>query len=337
MSKAIFQRPVQLSLGRVVTILLLVAIYVGAVVFFASANERFLSWSNGQSILRHMSASGLAALGLTFVIIVRQYDLSFPWVASFGGMTTGFLIAQGFPIAAAIVGGLAASLVFGAINGIAVGLMRLPDIITSIATGSIAFGLAYLYSNGVSIYDNFLTSGILSLNDARIAGVPLPPVLFLGIALACWVLLERTRFGRAFHATGENRTSAYYSGIRVRSYVVASFCICALLATLAAILVSAGGGQADVRMGANLMMPAYASVFLGTAVFGRTGIPATVAGTLFMSTLLNGFNVMGVPFYYGDAIVSGVLILALSIANPVIHAHVRAMSDLLRSRDSRGV
>jgi ribose/xylose/arabinose/galactoside ABC-type transport system permease subunit len=313
-------------LGGVGAVLVFAAIYAVLIVIFSSLNPRFATYGNAQAIMRHMSSNGLAALGLTFVVIVRQNDMAFPWVASFGGMTTGFLIASGYSVAIALAGGILASLLFGLANGIAIGIFELPDVITTIATGSIAFGLGYLYSDGVSIFDNFLTSGILQLNDYRIAGVQLPPILLLTAYIVAFVVLEYTRFGSGFYATGENRRSAYFSGIRVRGYVITAFCLSAALATFAAVLLSAGGGRADVRMGLLFLMPAYASVFLGTALFGRTSVAATLVGTLFMSTIINGFLVMGVPYYVGDAVLSAIIILALGSANALVREHLRNFS-----------
>lgn len=73
---------------------------------FWSQNAAFLSTGNLRALMRHMSVQGLAALGLTFVIVVRHFDLSFPGVASLGAMTLGWLIAIGMPLWVAVAGGL---------------------------------------------------------------------------------------------------------------------------------------------------------------------------------------------------------------------------------------
>ena len=78
---------------------------------------------------------------------------------------------------------------------------------------------------------------------------------------------------------------------------------------------SAALGMADVRAGVNFLMPAYVAVFLGNAMFGRPSAGATVLGTLLIATMINGFTLLNVPFYYGDAIESIVLIVALFASN----------------------
>jgi simple sugar transport system permease protein/ribose transport system permease protein len=316
---------------RLVPLTIFVAIYAIIFVVFASMSSAFIRPTNIVEILRGMSANGIAALGLTFVIITRQSDMGFPWVASLGAMTMGHFIASGYDVPVAIFMGVLVGLAWGAVNGIAIGLFKLPDMITTIATGSIAFALGYLYSNGDSIYDNFMTSGILRLNDARFLGVRLPIVLLAAFFLVGWFILDRTRFGRAFYATGENRRSARLSGIPVQIYVIVAFCLCSAFASFGAILSSASAGMADVRTGINFLMPAYVSVFLGNAMFGRPSAGATLLGALFTETMIDGFTVLNVPFYYGDAIESVVLVLALLSSKPELRDAFRGLFIPARS------
>lgn len=309
--------------ARLVPHLTFLVIYGIVFVTFATLSPAFATWGNVNEILRGMSANGIAALGLTFVIIVGHFDMAFPYVASLGAMTMGFLIAAGVPIPLAIALGLLVGLVWGALNGVAIGVFQLPDMITTIATGSIAFALGYLYSNGVSIYDNFMTSGILDLNDARVLGVRMPAILLAGFFLLSWIILSKTRFGRAFYAVGENRRSSRLSGISVRGYVIAAFCLAAVFASFGAMISSASAGMADVRTGVNFLMPAYVAVFLGNAMFGRPSAGATVLGTLLVTTMINGFTVLNVPYYYGDTIQAIVLILALLSSHPELRNLLR--------------
>lgn len=290
---------------------------------FYLQNPAFLSTGNFRALMRHMSVNGLAALGLTFVIVVRHYDLSFPGVASFAAMTLGWLIAIGMPVGVAFGGGLVAGLAFGLFNGVAIGRFGLPDIVTTIATGGLAVGFSYFYSGGTSISRNFFMSGLLDINDGQFLGLDRPFAILLGVAILAFVVLHCTRFGRGFYATGVNPTSALYSGVPVRAMIVAAFTICGVCAALSITLLIASSGAANVTAGGQLLMPAFAAVFLGAALFGRPSILATMAGTLLMSTMLNGFTLLAIPYYYSDAIVSTVLILAISTFDPRVFGTLR--------------
>jgi ribose transport system permease protein len=271
---------------------------------FQSFAPAYLSENNLHALLRHMSVNGLTAIGLTFVIVVRHFDLSFPGIASLGAMTLGWMLANDFTLMQSVAGGITIGLVAGLINGSVISYLRLPDIVTTIATGGVAVGLSYFYSNGTSISENFFMSGILDLNDSRFLSLDMPVVILLAAAIVAFIILHCTRFGRAFYA------------IRVKAYVLTAFGLCGALACLAITLLVASSGAANVTAGNQLMMPAFAAVYLGAALCGAPSIPATLGGTLLMSAMLNGFTLLAIPYYYSDAIVSTVLIAAIGIFDP---------------------
>ncbi|MFB2551990.1 ABC transporter permease [Ensifer soli] len=322
--------------GRLIAFVALVAVLAGA---FALYEPRFLSSQNLSAVTRHMAANGLAALGLTFVIIVRKFDLSFAGTASFAAMTIGFLIANGFDLWFCILVGLAAGAAVGAVNGLAVSYFRLPDIVTTIATGSIAGGLAFLYSRGRTIFQNFMNSGIIDLNDARILGYSVSFFFLLLVYALAWFFMSRTRYGASFQATGENPVSAYFSGVPTKLYTFLAFVICGMTSVLAVVLILAESGTADTNEGANLLMPAYAGVFLGAALFGGTSVLATLAGTFLITMLLDGFSLLGVPYYYSDGVVSAILLAGVLLFDARVRAMVTDLSAFLmppaRSEEKR--
>ena len=168
-------------------------------------------------------------------------------------------------------------------------------------------------------------SGILDLNDRKILGLDMPFAILMAAAIVGFVVLHASRFGRGFYATGENRTSARFSGIPTRTLIVAAFAICGMMACLSITLLVASSGAANVTAGNQLLMPAFAAVYLGAALFGRPSVGATLAGTLMMSTMLNGFTLLAIPYYYSDAIVSTVLIAAIALFDPRVSGLFRTL------------
>ncbi len=309
---------------------LLVAIFVA----FTFLHREFLSTRNISNLLKHASVNSLFALGALFVVVVGHFDLSFHLVCSLSGMTTSFLIANDVAVLPSIFAGLAAGAVFGFFNGIAIGKLRLPDMVTTIATGAIAWGFAWIYSDGSYIWKNATTSGILLLNDALILHVPLPVILMLALYLLAHEILHWSRFGRCFYSTGENRVAAIFSGVRVKAYIIAAFMACAVLASLGAIIGNASQGSGSVRVGMVYLLPAYATVFLGSAIFKKPTVYGTFLAALFISIMLNGFTLMAVPYYYSDLMIGLVLIIALGLSSTmVVRTRVRAhQSDDEESR-----
>jgi ribose/xylose/arabinose/galactoside ABC-type transport system permease subunit len=286
-----------------------IAALLGAIVAtFSLLEPRYASYSNFAAITRHMAANGLAALGLTFVVVVRRFDLSFPGIATFAAVTIGFMIASGHSLLFSIGVGLLAGVPIGLLNGWAVGFLGLPDIVVTIGSGSIAAGMAFFYTGGQTIFENFMQSGIIDLNDMKFLKLNVLVYMMLVAYLVAGIVLHRTRAGIGFYATGDNPVSAFFSGIRTKAYVMAAFGICALTSVLAVVLLIASSGNASTNHGATLLMPAYAGVFLGAALLGGASIPATFVGTVVITVLLDGFSLLGVPYYYSDGMVSAILL-----------------------------
>ncbi|UCE54323.1 MAG: ABC transporter permease [Desulfobacterales bacterium] len=288
------------------------------VIVFSFLHDQFLTSRNIATLLKHASVSAMFALGATFVVVVGHFDISFPMVSSLAGMTTSFMIAKDIHVMLAIFIGLAVGIAFGLINGVAVGIMKLPDIVTTIGTGALSWGFAWIYSGGAYIWENVLTSGILEINDSVIVGIPFPVILLLSLYFIAFLILHRSRHGRSFYATGDNRVAAIFSGVKTKYYIVAAFAFCAATTSLGAIMSNASQGSGSVRVGLVFLLPAYAPIFLGNAVFRKTTIYGTFMASMFIATMLNGFTLMAVPYYYSDFIIGIVLIIALSISTDVV-------------------
>ncbi len=296
-------------------IVVFLVLTVVIILIFGKANPAFLTLRNLYTLLKHTSINGICALGLTFVIAAGHVDMSFPMVGCFAGMTTSHLIAIDQGPVLSILAGVAVGLVFGFVNGIAIGKYKMPDMVVTIGTGFIAYGLGYVYSEGARIFKNFLKSGILNFNNARYFGVPLPVIVTAILYLLGYLILHRSTYGRGFYATGEHKLTAIFSGLKVRNYIMTAFTIGGGLAALATILITSAQGTGIVKTGIPLLMPAYAAVFLGSAILKKPTVYGTFLGAFFISIIINGFVIMSVPYYYADLIMAIVLISALALSS----------------------
>ena len=260
---------------RLLTLIVLIAV-ISAI--FQSLTPNYLSTNNLAGMLSAMSISGIVALGLTFVIVLRKFDLSLAGIASLSAMTLGFALFVYGNLWIAIIGCIGIGLVCGALNGLFVGYGRLPDVVTTIAIGSIAYGMAFVYNDGADFSKNFFSSGMVALNYTKVLGLKIPVFVLLLTAVCTGFLLHMTRYGQAFYAAGENPVAARYSGISVNRMIVAGFGICGALVGLAMLIQISGIGSSRVTAGGQILLPAYTSVYLGAALMGRASIPATLVG-----------------------------------------------------------
>lgn len=300
---------------RALTLLTLIVIIC---VVFQSLTPSYLTVRNLKGILSAMSISGIVAIGLTFVIVLRKFDLSLAGVASFSAMTLGFVLSITGELLPTIVACITVGLMCGLINGLLVGYGRLPDVVTTIAVGSVAYGMAFVYNNGADFSDNFFSSGFVTLNYKTILGLQIPVAILITTTIVAGFFLHFTRYGQSFYAAGENPLATHYSGISVSKMMIVGFGIAGALVGVAMLIQISGIGSSRVTAGGQILLPAYTSVYLGAALLGRASIAATLAGSLIMTMLLNGFTLLSIPYYYSDAVVSLVLIVAIVLFEPKI-------------------
>jgi len=281
------------SFVRVITFVFLI-ICIAAV--FQWLTPKFLSINNFKGMLRAMSVSGIVALGLTFVIVLRKFDLSLAGLASISAMTLGYVLSETGELAPSIIACISVGLLFGIINGCLVGIARLPDVV--------------------------------------MLGMQIPVAILLATALVTGFMLHATSLGQSFYAVGENNTAAWFSGISVAKITTIGFGIAGALVGVAMLIQISGIGSSRVTSGSQILLPAYTSVYLGAALLGRPSILATLVGSLIMTMLLNGFTLLSVPYYYSDAVVSLVLILAIVLFDPQFLANIKRPWSWLTNRTS---
>lgn len=308
------------------SILIFFLIIVIVFVAFSLASPYFFTAGNLFTAFAQLSTIALAALGLTFVVTVGHSDMSFHFISCLAGMTMAYFIKLGWSPLASVIMGLLAALLFGYLDGLAVGKFKLPDMIVTIAVGSAAWGAAYLYSNGEYIYQNFLTSGIINLNNGRLFGISYPVYYILIAYIVAYVLLHRTKFGRNFYAIGSNATAARFSGVNVEKYIIIAFMICIGLAAFDNQLLVAAQGNGNVKGGLILLMPAWAATYVGISIFKKPTVYGTFLGAFLISFMQNGFTLLNSPFYIKDLIVGLTLIGALLIARVQVKEKVKLES-----------
>ncbi len=312
-----------------ISVIIFLCILAGIMAIFSFLAPQFMTANNLLRALKHLSVTSLAALGLTFVVVVGHSDMSFAFVSCFAGMTMSYFIGiVGWPPVPSIIMGLLGGMIFGFLNGIAVGRFKLPDMIVTIGIGSFAWGLAYLYNKGNYIYTNFLTSGIIEFSDGRLLGIPFPVIYLFLFYIVAYLLLHRTKYGRGFYSVGSNRIAAVFSGIKIERYIIAAFVISCTLASFTNMVMTAAQGNGNVKGGLVLLLPAWAAVFIGISVFKKPTVIGTFLGAFLLSIMQNGFTLLNAPFYIMDLIVGLTLILSIVISRIEFRKKVKEVSPI---------
>jgi ribose transport system permease protein len=305
-------------IGEVRNLGLIGVLVVLGIIGGVTANT-FWTRSNILTILQQASVVGVLSVGMTFVIITSGIDLSVGSVLVFSSVVSAKVMeamgGAGPGVAAtglvvAVVGGLA----WGVFNGVLVAMAKVPPLIVTLGTLSVALGLAQVLTGGIDIRS---VPGELTDFSAytKVLGIPGLPFVALLVVILGGILLHKTRFGRYTYAIGSNEEAARRTGIKVTRHLVLVYSLAGTLAGVGAILSLAQFGTTTIAGQSLTNLNVIAAVVIGgTSIFGGEGtIFGTVVGLFIPAVLQSGFVIIGVqPFWQGVA-VGSVLIAAVYV------------------------
>lgn len=287
--------------------------FVLFMVGFALANPRFIAIDNISGVIRSSAILGVMALGVTFVVIGGNLDLSVGSMMSFSTIVVLDLHDKlGPTLAIPAMFGL--TLLLGAFIGFLVGYLKLNSLIVTLGMLSAIHGLTLTWSGGknMDIADKQGTWFSI-FGQGNVAGIPVPILMFALLAVVLTLMLSKTPFGRKVYAVGGNGTAATFSGIpRARvvfmTYMISAFCV----ATAGLIQASRSLGSQNT-VGQGLELEVLAAVILGGAsLLGGSGtVFKTVIGVLILGFIQNGLLLMGLAFYAQFVVTWVIIILAV--------------------------
>lgn len=267
------------------------------------------------NVVRQAAPVGIAALGVTFVMILGGVDLS-----------VGAVISLTAVVAAVVMDGSSANLVpalllcgligfgVGLANGLVVAFTRVSPFILTLGMAIVIYGATQVYSGGTAAGQ--ASPGFREFFNDRIFGlVPVLALVFLLLAaLAVW-LQQATRFGRSLYLIGANPQAARLCGLPVRFVTVAAYTLSGLMAALGGVALLARAGVSGTYAGRGYEFDVLAAVVLGGTTFagGRGGAGGTLAGVFVLFIAFNLVNLIGLPFE-AQLVVKGAIIIAASAA-----------------------
>ncbi|MDQ3622796.1 MAG: ABC transporter permease [Verrucomicrobiota bacterium] len=213
----------------------------------------------------------------------------------------------------AALGTLGIGALAGGLNGSLIAWLRLPPLIVTLGTYSLFRGLAEAITRGVDTFTNF-PSAFLFIGQEKVLGIPAQAPVFLAIAIAIWLLVHRTTFGRAYRAIGFAPEGARYAGIPVERRLLELYVMAGVIAATAAILYTARLGQAKADAGTGYELFAITAVVLGgTSIFGGVGsVHGTLLGVAALAVLSNGLVHARQPREVAGILTGALLLLALA-------------------------
>lgn len=281
---------------------------------FSVMAPNFNNLNNVAVIAQQITINGIVALGMTIVIMIGGMDLSVGSVLSLCGVLAGMMDNAGVPVPVTVLLTLLTGMALGALNGLLIVKLNIPDIIVTLATMNIFRGLAVMITKSQWITD--FSSGFLRIGSGKGGFFSVPIILYAALAVLFAIGLKWLPFGRLLYAVGGNREAASLMGLNVARVKVKVYTIDGFLLGLAGLLFASMFGSIQAATAATSMQfQTMGSALIGGAnIFGGAGsVLGTVFGTILLGMIKNGLVQIHASEYWLDFITGSVILLALMV------------------------
>jgi ribose transport system permease protein len=299
----------ELSLALILGLLLLA--------FSAAQPSSFFTLDNYEGIAVNQIVVVFAAIGLLAPLIVGELDVSIGYVIGLSqALVVGLISLQGLTLPVAILVTLGACFLVGLVNGLLVVRVGINSLITTLATGSILYGIVLWYTKGTVLFSNIPPS-FGSISNSSFVTVPLPLWYGLALILAFELLLGYKPTGRRMYAIGGNRRASELVGIRVQRLVIGSFITAAVVAGMGGIIIASRLTSAQPDLGPQYLLPAYAAAFLGATTVrpGKFNPLGTAIAVYLVAVIVAGLQNLGVPSWAEYMVDGAALAVGVALAN----------------------
>lgn len=281
---------------------------------FSIFSSKFLTLRNITGILTIVSELGIMSVGVAFLMIAGEFDLSVSSVYALSGFLY-VTLANSFNSPLAFVTTLAIAAFIGFCNGTITLRAKIPSFIATLGMMLFLRGSLLAVTGGESV--SYSSDAIMPTILTRFIGYGFRPshIWFFVLTLIFSVILTNTRYGNWVFATGGNKEVARAMGVNVNKVKVTNFMLSSLMASLSGIIVISRFNLANASFGTGMELEAIASAVIGGTFL--TGGYGTIIGVFFgaflMGMMRTGLVMIGAPAYWYQTFVGAILIIAAAI------------------------
>jgi ribose transport system permease protein len=292
-----------------------------ALIVFSLVSGQFLTLQNLTNVARQSVYLVLVSLGQMLVLLTGGFDLAVGTTIALTSVVSAIVmvaLTASMPnmvvlvILLAALAGFGAALLVGCLNGLGIAQFGVSPFIMTLGVQSVGAGIALFLTGGVPIsglpyeFGNFLGFG-------RVFGVPVPVLVAVIATVALWLLMNRTRLGAHIYAVGGNVRAANLSGVNTKRVLFLAYALCALLASLAGLLLTARVESGETNLGGTIALESIAAcVIAGVSLRGGIGrVENVVLGAFFIILLQNGMNIAQIGSYMQMVLLGSLLVLAV--------------------------
>jgi len=282
-------------------------------IYFTMVSNVFLTQSNLFNIARQVSFLGIAAVGMTFTLLLGGIDLSIGSLISLVNVVCSILMVKyGMSPVAACLLSLMLSTFLGFLNGLAIANLGIPPLIVTLCAMTIWEGVAYIISKGLPIFG--FPASFAVIGQGYLGVVPVPVIIMIVVLIIGSIILNKTYFGRYFYAVGGNEDAAFLSGISVNKVQYLAYTLSGFFAGVAGIVILSRTNSGQALAGKGFEFSVLTAIALGgVSVNGGVGkVFNIVAGVFIIGVLTNGLVIINVSQYVQLVIKGLVLFTAVA-------------------------
>ncbi len=294
-----------------------VGIIIALVLVFAAftiRNPLFASPSDLQNPLGiDFAGFGILAVGESLTIITAGIDLSVGSLTAFFVVASAWLnVTAHLPMLLTCIVTVGAGALWGRWHGWLITRLGVAPFVATLVTFIFAVGAdEAIAPNPIPIS----SASFLAISGSTVVGVPVAVIIFLVIAIAAWVFLERTYIGRELYAVGGNAEAARLAGIPINRRIVLAYVVSGACAGVVGLIEASRltSGTADSVSGWELIAIAAAVIGGVSLVGGQGRLIGVVAGAALLVVLRDGLVAINVNAYYQSMVVGLVLLAAIVV------------------------
>lgn len=278
----------------------------------ALTNQDFRALAFYQNILTRASLNAICGVGMTFVIISGDLDLSVASQVALNGVVLTLLLPI-LGIVPAILLVLAMGIAMGVFNGVLIAKLRIPSFIATLGMQMAYRALAQLVNSSPVVVENSFFKKIATY---KIMGlIPTAFLILIVVAVTGTIILRKTKLGRYVLAIGNSKDAARISGINVSRTQIMIYLLVGLFTACASVMIVSNLGSSNYGMQDGLEFTVISAVVLGgTALSGGKGsIFNTVVAAIFLVTIRSAMDSFGVSSYWQKIVEGVILVIAFSI------------------------
>ena len=277
------------------------------------ADPSFLNYSSIISCFNTATMYTLLAVGIAFVIMTGEIDVSIGATLGITAAMTGMIAQQGGSVISMLAACIVTGAAVGLVNGAGVAYFGVPSLIFTLGTNSVVRGLIYILTDGRTI-ENF--GGVIASygNKTIFAEITIYYAIAVALVAVAHFVLTKTRKGKYFIAVGDNAGGANLVGISVLSTKILAYVLCGVFAGLGGFVFASKYGQVMTVAGNGYEMTAIAACVIGgISLSGGLGnMVGAAIGAVIMSSISRLLVFIGLPATYNNTI-TGVMLIVIVV------------------------